>query len=85
MRLWTCLHLHDIVTQAGCIEEVYVCLQQNDIENSKQLFSKQSFELHSCKFKFLGFQELMSKGLCRCHAVDWCAPESMKGQFAPIR
>ena len=85
MRLKICLHSHDIMTHVRCIEEVYACLQQDDIEKSKQLFSKLSCELHSREFKFLGFHELISKGLCRCHAVEWCVPESMKGQFAPIR
>ena len=54
MRLKICLHLHDFMTQVGRIEEVPTFLQQDDIEKSRQLFSKLSCELHSREFKFFG-------------------------------
>ena len=68
-----------------CLQEVFQCLKQGDIEKSKQLFSKLSCELHSNEFKFFDLRSLISRGLCRCFAAEWCVPKTLKGDLVPLR
>ena len=53
------------MAKVGCLQEVSLCLQQENSENISKIFSNLTYELHSKQFKFLDLAELLNKGVCR--------------------
>ena len=73
------------MAKVGCLQEVSLCLQQENSENISKIFSNLTYELHSKQFKFLDLAELLNKGVCRCYAVEWCVPKVLRGDFVRLR